>query len=239
MITFAQLGKQGRRGNTYFQASVTIALALRNNDDYIFPHCSLENTTNIPLDKFSNNIKYTSTYEEPFFHYQEIPYSKNLNLLGYYQSYKYWTGYDDQIRALLTPRYFLKELSDTTSIHVRRTDYLNFPSHHPVLGMDYYNKAMELCKSKQYYVFSDDINWCKDNFKGNQFVFIEGNHETFDLGMMAKCENNIIANSSFSWWAAWLNNNKNKKVIMPQNWFGPALVQHNIKDLIVPDWIVI
>ena len=72
-------------------------------------------------------------------------------------------------------------------------------------------------------VFSDDLDWCKETFLGNRFTFISGNRDYQDLFLMSMCKNNIIANSSFSWWGAWLNTNLNKKVIAPKKWFGPQL----------------
>ncbi len=240
-ITFLQLGKLGRRGNQMFQASATIALALRNNDDYIFPHCLLENTTAIPLHKFSNKIHHTCIYKEPYFHYKEIQYKPNMNIYeSYLQSYKYFEDFQNCIKGIMMPLYDTKPLTGVTSIHVRRGDYLKFSNCHTVLGMDYYNNAMNIIKSNKYMIFSDDIEWCKNYFTGSQFEFSETNNEVLDLSLMLNCENNIIAPSSFSWWGAYLNPNPNKIVIAPQNWFGLDLKNvHNTKDLYLPDWIKI
>ena len=89
-----------------------------------------------------------------------------------------------------------------------------------------------------YLIFSNDIEWCKKNFIGNQFIFIEGEKDYIDLWLMSLCKNNIIANSSFSWWGAWLNTNSDKKVITPKNWFGPA-INHSTQDLIPEKWFMI
>jgi len=234
MITYKNLGQKGRLGNQLFQIATTISCALENNDQYAFPNWNYEKFFNLH-NCFSNNISYQNNYEEPFFHYQKITYKKDLNINGFFQSYKYFDNNKDLIKKIFTSTYNLPE-TNITSIHVRRGDYLQFSNYHTVLGMDYYNKAMEICPSTEYYIFSDDITWCKNNFKGNQFTFISGNNEVLDLSMMSKCENQIIANSSFSWWGAYLNNNLNKKVIAPSKWFGPAST-HNIKDLFPTDWI--
>ena len=85
-------------------------------------------------------------------------------------------------------------------------------------------------------VFSDDIDWCKGVFRGDRFTFIEGEKDYIDLYIMSQCKNNIIANSTFSWWGAWLNKNKNKKIVAPKKWFG-SLISHNTKDLIPKEWI--
>ncbi len=241
MITFAQLGKQGRYGNQMFQAAAVIALAKRTNDDYILPFCDLTPTTNIPYEKFSNKIEFNYTYVEPFFHYKEITHNKweILNLSGYFQSYLYFDDYKDEIIDLMTPNFHFERENDLCSIHVRRTDYLRFPNHHPVQTMSYYEKAMELSGCSRFVIFSDDMLWCKDNFKGNKFEFSDNRDPVIDLAMMIKkCHSNIICNSSFSYWGAFLNKNPNKKIISPQKWFGPAL-QHNTNDLMPKEWIKI
>ena len=239
MISFKELGSLGRRRNMYFQAATTIALAKRNNDDYIFPICELIGTTNIPIEKFTNIINYSKSYQEPYFHYKEIPYSPNMNLGGsYFQSYKYFEDYKQEIINLFMPIPHFNREEGLCGIHCRRGDYVKLQNFHPLQTMHYYQKAMELSGCSKFLIFSDDINWCKQNFKGNQFDFAEGNSEVSDLALMAKkCSDIIIANSSFSWWGAYLNQNLNKKVFYPSNWFGPNLAHHNTKDLCPPEWI--
>ena len=234
MITFAKLGQYGRLGNCQFQMAATIATALKNNDDYIFPHFQYEHDLNEK--KYSNNIKYNKTFEELDFTYHGIPYQKNLNLHGYFQSYKYFQDFPI-INDLVSPKYKFDKIN-ATSIHVRRTDYLTHKDCYTLLDHNYYNKAMEICNDNLYYIFSDDINYCKSIFKGNNFEFIYNDNPAIDQAMMLSCNNNIIANSSFSWWAAWLNKNQNKKVIAPINWFGPKLPL-STKDLIPENWIKI
>jgi len=88
-------------------------------------------------------------------------------------------------------------------------------------------------------VFSDskkDIEWCKENLQGSDLYFIGGNDDIFDFRMMQLCDNNVISNSSFSWWSAWLNTNKDKKVLAPSKWFGKVYKDHNLKDLIPEQW---
>lgn len=238
MITFADLGKQGNMGNQLFQLSCTIALALRNNDEYVFPPWEFESEFNLH-NCFSSNIKYDNTYKESCFEFKEIPYRPNMNLSGFFQSVLYFQDFKQKIKDLLTPVYHFNIESGLCSIHVRRGDYLKFQNCHPVQDMKYYEKAMEISGCKKFLVFSDDINWCKQNFTGNMFDFSEYMRPAVDLAMMAKkCEHNIIANSSFSWWASFLNDNPNKIIIAPKKWFGPGLA-HSPKDLITDDWKVI
>ncbi len=229
-ITFSQLGNQGRLGNQLFQMTAAICLALSNNDNYQFPSWKYEPYFNLH-NCFSNNFAYTSTYNEPHFHYTHIPYQPNLNLSGYFQSYKYMIGHEDFIKNKFIPINKIEAMPNTTSIHVRRGDYVLQQQFHPIMTMDYYKKAIDICNTEKYYIFSDDIVWCKSKFVGSQFIFADGNHETIDMAMMSKCQNIIMANSSFSWWAGWLGEKEDKKIIYPKQWFGPALL-HDTKDLI-------
>ena len=84
-------------------------------------------------------------------------------------------------------------------------------------------------------MFSDDIDWCKENFKQSNITFIENETDYIDLFIMSLCNNNIIANSTFSWWGAWLNSNENKKVVCPSSWFESS----GAEDLVVDGWEVL
>lgn len=246
-VTFIKLGNLGRRGNMLFQAAIVICTALKNNDDYILPNCELNGTTNIPREKFTDikNIKFDYTYEEPNFTYTPIIYKNNLNINGYRQSYKYHEPFTDTIKKLLAPSgipsFYIGLTAGMTSVHVRRTDYLIHKDCYNILTrQNYYDKAMELINAERYLIFSDDIKWAKENFKGNEFEFSEGHEPHIDMYLQTSCDNNIIANSSFSWWGAYLNSFDGNKVIAPATWFGPKLAPtHDTKDLYVPGWIKI
>lgn len=237
-ITFSELGKKGRLGNILFQVAATIALALRNNDDYVFPNTWPDKKFfNIPLDKFVDKVYFSSKYDELYYHYSPIPYCPNLNWEGYGQSYLYFNDFKNQIKQLLTPNIKI-EKQDYTSIHVRRTDYLTHKNCYQLLTREnYYDRAMGKSNGKNFLIFSDDINYCKNIFTGNEFTFAEGNNAATDLALQLNCTGgNIIANSSFSWWGAYLNEINN--VIAPDIWFGSELAPtHNTKDLYLPNWI--
>ena len=234
MIAFVDLGRKGRLGNRLFQMAATIALAVRNNDDYMFPIWPYEKFFNLH-NCFSNTINTTVNYTEPSFTYTSIPYKPNTNIIGYFQSEKYFDDCKDIIHSLLTPNIHHGIKYGHTSIHVRRGDYTQLRQQYTQLNMGYYQAAMNRIKSPKYIVFSDDIQWCKTQFKGDRFIFSEGTSEVEDLALMLACENNIIANSSFSWWGAWLNKNPSKIVVAPQKWFGPAM-PHDTKDLCPESW---
>jgi hypothetical protein len=246
----------GGLGNYLFQIAAAYSLGLDNGVNTIFDNKS-SITVHKHLDSYKTNILRNliygtpfikNHYNEQFFHYQKIPYKENIKINGYYQSEKYFKHNRGSILDLFsinTPseRYMEEKYGDilknkTCSIHVRRGDYLGLPNHHPVCSLGYYKEAMSQMVVDKFLVFSDDIQWCKENFTGDKFIFIEGNPDYIDLWLMSLCDNNIIANSSFSWWGAWLNQNPTKKVIAPNKWFGSA-TKHNTKDLIPDTWIKI
>lgn len=133
---------------------------------------------------------------------------------------------------------------ESVSLHIRRGDYLTRKAHRKLFAkcsIEYYKQAIEFFNSKSnhfhYFVFSDEIEWAKDNFEGSQFSFIDSNlnFPEIDLFLMSRCKNNIIANSSFSWWGAWLNKNSDKIVIAPHQWYNGKL-NKIINQLIPSEW---
>ena len=246
----------GGLGNYMFQITAAYSLALENSEELIF---NINDCLKVhkPISSYRENIlrnvsfiesplPIKNTHSEPFFHYKKIEQKKNIKLNGYYQSEKYFIknrekvldfySIDDNSMVTINNKYSRILEKNTCSLHVRRGDYLGLSNHHPTCNLGYYNRAIALLpKDTQYLVFSDDIEWCRDVFIDGNFVFINGNTDYIDLWLMSLCKNNIIANSSFSWWGAWLNKNKNKKVIAPKKWFGKAIT-HNTNDLIPTEW---
>ncbi|WP_159473060.1 alpha-1,2-fucosyltransferase [Chryseobacterium sp. 18068] len=183
---------------------------------------------------------------------------KNIYLKGYFQSEKYFAKYEDQLRTdfeIVTP--LKKETTDmlkiieaenSVSLHIRRGDYVSNPAAnatHGTCDLNYYQKAVANInndiENAIFFIFSDDINWAKENLKlKNKTYFIDFNDASTnyeDLKLMSTCKHNIIANSSFSWWGAWLNRNKNKKVIAPSKWFNTDVL--NSQDIIPESWMKI
>lgn len=180
----------------------------------------------------------------------------NYYLDGYWQSEKYFMKYRDQLRdefkIKTTPDHVNMSAlsaianSESVSVHIRHGDYLtnhDASAIHGVLPLDYYKRAFSLIRTRlhdpTFFVFSDNIVWAKQNLSNIQSIyFMEHNkaeHNYEDLRLMSACKHNIIANSSFSWWAAWLNNNPHKLVIAPQKWFTDRT--KDTKDLLPIDWI--
>lgn len=192
--------------------------------------------------------------------FEIIPsFRNNCYYDGYWQCEYYFEPIKDIIRKDLTLRYdldeankkFAHEISKSTSIslHVRRGDYLSIQSNYEIFNvcdLDYYLRAIEIVKEKFpnpfFYVFSDDITWAKQVFKEKIFkiVDINPNNPSADMYLMSQCKHNIIANSTFSWWGAWLNTNERKLVIAPKKWYiNNKLNAKAVKNLIPEDWLII
>lgn len=197
-----------------------------------------------------------------FYHEKDFSYDSDLLnqsppviIEGYWQSYKYFSDIREQLledfRLLESPTGLNEELtkkiseSNSVSIHIRRGDYVsnsNANSYHGICGLDYYQDAVNKIESvtldPAYFIFSDDIDWCRQNLKlSKEPIFIDhnrGSKSHFDMHLMSLCKHNVIANSSFSWWGAWLNTNHNKCVIAPKQWFA---IEKNTADLLPLDWL--
>jgi len=248
---------QGGLGNYMFQIAAAYSLAKDNECEAIFSdknYFKSQKNLNTYKDnifrniKFKNNPKYGIVYNEPSFGYNEIKFKDGIYMIGYFQSEKYFKHNRKDILKLFKPskddldiinkKYSHLLNEKNCSLHVRRGDYLKIQGHHPICGKDYYTNAMALMpEGTTFLVFSDDMKWCKENFIGDQFVFVEGENDVTDLWIMSYCKHNIIANSSFSWWGAWLNDYKDKIVVAPLKWFGPAKGNIKTDDIYADKWI--
>lgn len=196
-----------------------------------------------PSDKNTNYVLYP-------FHYENKNIETNSIIEGFFQSEKYFINNKDYILKTFSIDDFIKQqLQDkyssilnlnTTSMHIRRGDYLKLSNYHPCQTIEYYQKCVDYTKNytEKYLIFSDDIEWCKTKFLGNRFIFIQEDRDYKELYLMSMCKNNIICNSSFSWWGAWLNQNDKKVVIAPKIWFGSS-IKENDSDIIPESWIKI
>ena len=181
----------------------------------------------------------------------------NTYLVGWWQNEKYFADIKDALQKEFVPAKqasgnnaeWLEQAKSTNSIsvHVRRGDYVSnkhAKAHHGLATTNYYNAAATYVKTyiknPHFFVFSDDINWCKQNLKfGGKVTFVEGNvgpNAYEDLRIMSACQHNIIANSSFSWWGAWLNKNDDKIVIAPRIWFQDEKANRET-DIIPSEWM--
>jgi hypothetical protein len=183
--------------------------------------------------------------------------SKNVLISGYWQSEYFFKNIESDIRRdLLFPDITtesnmtfcsLIKQTNSVSLHIRRGDYLwNHNNNvHGVLPLKYYHQAIEYIIEKVFnpifFIFSDDADWVKENLDINgSFYIISGNKNKLayiDMQLMSYCKHNIIANSSFSWWGAWLNDYSDKIVIAPSQWFSHPFKNSLQKNIVPKEWI--
>jgi len=214
------------------------------------------------LNSLSNRLGFGNIQTSNYFIETSFSYNSKVNkisnkcyLMGYWQSQKYSEHNENIIRNdfQFRPLPNSKNISildkikatNSVSIHIRRTDYLNTNTH-GVCSVEYYQKAVEYISKKiansQFFIFSDDIPWVKKHlkFKDYPMKIISGNegpNSFIDMSLMSNCKHNIIANSSFSWWGAWLNSNKKKIVIGPKRWFENDRMNAQTNDLFPKNWV--
>ena len=262
---------QGGLGNQMFQIVAAYAHARKHNDVAVFNlNTSQTFLQGENISKYKNKFfefthldnVYTicnKPFVQPGHSFCHIPYEKNQQLQGYFQSEKFFINVKEEIinkfiKSLKTNyketwnsiNNHLNTLRTTTNskivaLHIRRGDYLKNPHIHPTCPVDYYLKGLKLIENKigkiHPYFISDDIAWCKKVFT-NGGSFSSYSDEMEDLMLMINCDHNIIANSSFSWWGAYLNVNPNPIIISPCTWFGPAGPQDQ-EDTVPESWIKI
>lgn len=220
----------GRLGNNMFMIANAYAQALDQNKQFVVPK------RQINIDQYENNIfrKVDFLIDNP----NEDSYS------GYFQSEKYFSKYSEAIKSLFspTPEFIGKALltypfigNKVACIHVRRGDYLNYPTIHPVVSIEYIKKAYSQLPETPYcLVFSDDKEWCEQNIDIPNAIFVNlPPHES--MWLMSLCNYFVLSNSSFSWWGAYLSRSKDKSVISPRSWFGSE-GPDNWDDIYCNDW---
>lgn len=181
----------------------------------------------------------------------------NKYIDGYFQTEKYFSNIRDVILHQFTikdkisnyskdMKYAIEHANISASLHIRRGDYLSSLNSniHGTCNLEYYKKAIIFLNSKfgeiNYFIFSDDMAWVKENLKIDQAIYIDSKEKRIpheDIYLMSLCDHNIIANSTFSWWGAWLNQNNEKIVIAPKRWFNDEGLEKQSKDIISEDWV--
>lgn len=250
----------GGLGNQMFQAAHVYSQSLKHNRPAVFFNESQTNLQGNNVNTYVQNIfsklNFVNKINDLEFvycnewYYNEINPSENNTIFhGYFQSSKNFLGFNNEIIDLFSPNDdFLSKIYDkypqlnndnTVSIHVRRGDYLSFPNVHPVVSTSYVDKCLNMIDNKDYlFCFSDDKEWVKHNIKHDNIIYVDGLLDYEELWLMSLCKNNIISNSTFSWWGAFLNKNNNKQVFAPSIWFaldGP----NNYSDIFEENWIII
>ena len=268
MIGFNFLGKMGQLGNQMFQVASLKGIAKNKGYNFCFPNHDevvvdnlgnklrielfepfvLQNVSDLNLQEIDNS--------RPSIHESDFSFDENLfnncsdwvNLVGYFQSEKYFKHIENEVRQDFTFKDYIIEpckdmisgVDNPISLHIRRGDFLINSGNHHNLELDYYEKALNYFDTDlSVIIFSDDPEWCKeqDIFSSDRFLVAEGNTSYVDLCLMTLCKYHIIANSTFSWWGAWLADSE--KVIAPKKWFGPNNAHLNTNDLYPDSWQIV
>jgi hypothetical protein len=254
----------GGLGNQLFQIFFVLAYAKKYNLQYYFPNTGNKigkrktywNTCFRSLRKFvmpSTLLKkYSIVYEEAF-EFQEYPFHHSVMFHGYFQSFLYFENYKKEILKELQWTRISQQIdspeTNSVSLHFRIGDYQHVQHYHPILPLDYYQKALTDLMSVRtdwiiYYFFekqdssqvTKNIDHLQQEFSTLQFIAVTEFVDDYkELIFMSKCTHHIIANSTFSWWGAYLNDTAETITYYPSVWFGPT-VKHDTKDLFPPHW---
>ena len=268
-IGFNALGRMGRLCNQMFQYAALKGIARKTGVDCSIPHYTqavddgIGNMLRTELfDSFDLDVKigllnngHAPVVNERHFHFDEELFKMcpdHVDLRGYFQTEKYFKHIEKEIRSdftfkdeILNPcKEMIESVENPIALHVRRGDYIQNSENHFNLPIAYYDAALsKFDADRNVIVFSDDPVWCHDEgtFADDRFIISENEDNRVDLCLMSLCDDFIIANSSYSWWGAWLSANKDKTVIAPAHWFGKTgyTKDHNTKDLIPDDWTII
>ena len=280
MIGYNNLGSNGRLGNQMFQYAALRGIAAKRGYDWCIPPDTYDHKDNYGLfETFEminvkeSNIGFVSgDYIQENNHcfipefFDECP--DNVSIDGYFQTEKYFTHIEKEIREdftfrkdyLLPCQEYIGSLSNhPIFLHIRRTDAIGREQYHPILPIKFFEDALkQFAEDTLCFVFTDDMEWCKSQelFKQERFLFNEKNERysyknidgtgklqntllpQIDLCLMSLCSGGIIANSSFSWWGAWLQNNRCKVIAPDPNiWFGSAMTHLDTSDIVPKRWM--
>ena len=263
MLGFNHFGKLGQLGNQMFQYAALRGIANKTGTNFMIPDhreifddgignkytillFDVFNLKNASYKGMLNTVHYV---QESHFHFDEemfdLSKKENYSLYGFFQTEKYFKHIEDSIRIDFSFKDEIKnyceplrkQFKDPIALHIRRGDFLINHKFHPPLELNYYEEALkEFDSNRDVIIFSDDTDWCKEQkiFEDDRFAVAEGGNQFYDMCLMTMCDDFIIANSTFSWWGAWLGNRG--KVIAPKTWFGEGL-KHDTKDLYCENWI--
>lgn len=249
----------GGLGNQMFQIANAVSHSLDYGCKNIFNPVSFTplqgNQTTKYLDNIFKKINFTNEKitcdrhsEISWEYYNKPKFNKNTEFYGYYQSSKNFINHKDHIIDLFSPpKEKIEELlttypeinnKDTLSIHIRRGDSFLNPDIHPMVTKSYVDKALDIINIYSHiFIFSDDKEWVFNTFKFKNVTYVD-DEDFNEMWLMSLCKNNIISNSTFSWWGSYLNKNINKRIISPSIWFGPRGPK-NYKDIYEKNWEIV
>jgi len=261
MITFNLLGRYGRFGNQMFQYATLFSIAKTRNYEFGIPYQikSSNSYLNLCLDEVFDNLSAKdSTNIIPIQRAQEKNFEYNAgifgipdhtDIIGYFQSEKYFKDYRNELLKEFTfkPHILDKAINvrsistdPVISVHLRIGDYKDLIGKHPIMQKEYYAQALEyLPKDLLIIGFSDEPEEASKLFDslGRKYFITNPEDQYTDMCTMTLCDYHIIANSSYSWWGAWLSDSK--KVIAPHNWFGQDNMPKNWSDIYCEGWTVV
>ena len=254
MIGYNHLGRNGRLGNQMFQYAALRGIAEKHGYEWCIPPSDFRNEHKdhqlfeaFKLPSVGHVEMLGATYvEEKSFTFDKDLFENcqdHVNLYGFFQTEKYFKHIENKIREdfifvddIWNPCKEMFAFDEAISLHIRRSDYVEKQDYHPLCPMEYYENALnKLPKDIPVLIFSDDTEWCKKQeiFQPDRFLISESNNNLVDMCLMTMCHYHIIANSSFSWWGAWLSSTR--KVIAPKVWFGPNANLDDV-DLVPESW---
>jgi glycosyl transferase family 11 len=248
----------GGMGNTMFQLAVGLAQARRLNTTLQLDVSLLGGKRKYVLDQWNLPGDITTvTGVTPTVHENGMGYNRDINervkdgdcLYGYWQSKKYFEKITAFIYASFIPKQYATPRAvefyptgNSVMLHVRRDDYLVSPhkEFHGLLSMSYYESAMSHIRGRvdnpKFFVFSEDVEWARQNFTSPDAVVVPRGQEAEDIYLMSLCQHAITANSSFSWWGAFLGDDQpNRIVIAPSQWFQDSRTDYS--DIVPDKWL--
>ena len=262
MIGFNALGQLGRLGKQMFQFAALKGIARHHGYQFCFPPSQNKNEWTdhqllIPFKLGSTNelnIQYIDfdrpTYQEKGFGFDQDLFDKCpdwVTIQGFFQTEKYFKHIKQELKLDFTFKDdiqnpcvdMISQLDNPVALHIRRTDYITNPNH-TCLGLDYYERALNIFPNQTVLIFSDDPQWCQNQelFEDDRFMISDNDDQYIDMCLMTMCKGHIIANSSFSWWGAWLSNSE--RVIAPKGWFEGSNNSHlDTSDIYCSEWTVL
>ena len=262
MITFNNMGRYGRTGNQMFQYATLFSIAKTRGYEFGIPYKrkSENSYLNLSIDEAFENLSAKDSSEVIQIHRaQERNFEYNAgifgiqdhtDILGYFQSEKYFKDYRNQLLNEFSFKQNIRQQASdirsiakkkAISVHIRLGDYEGLENKHPICQLAYYQEALSKLPDDCFvYIFSDDTQKAADIFKflNREYLLPDTGNQYVDMCLMSLCDYHIIANSSFSWWGAWLS--ESKKVIAPSEWFGKdPNMPKNWSDIYCKDWEII
>jgi len=250
MVTCTRLGRS-RLGNQMFQYAMLRGIAAKRGFEVALPsgrHISLWKF-NLISERRNGKHSACHVYSEKEFSFSFNPIvfeqPDDTDFDGFFQSEKYFKHIESEIRSTFVfskqdiaevyANNGLKDNRPLVGVHVRQGDYINHPRF-AQLGVGYFQNAMSLFPNATFVVISNGMPWCQQNIKGDQIKFFQGSSPFVDMAAMTICDHNIISNSTFGWWGAWLNPSPSKRVVRPSKWWGPRWPHLEDRDICPDSW---